>query len=98
MTPVIDFMTSILYCRECPDRLKCDGVINCPWLSPHDEANCSQQCPSSWSFKPIPCDCNEPENMMCEGSVQEWVHRNRVCYLKDCKLVVLFYFCKRHND
>ena len=89
MTPVIDFMTSILFCRTCSDSLKCDGLIDCPWLSPHDEANCSQQCPSSW-YEPIPCDCNEPGNMTCAGS-------NWVCYAKSGKFLVLFYFCKRHN-
>ena len=71
---------------------KCDGWIECPWLSPHDEANCSQQCStSSWSG-PIPCACNKPlGNMTCEG-------RGQVCYSKYGKLLVLFYFCKRHND
>ena len=80
-----------------PDYLKCDGYVQYPWLSPHDEANCSQQCSSScfsfsccpWSS--FPCDCNKPQNMTCEGS-------GRVCYREFGKLLVLFYFCKRHND
>ena len=46
MTSVIGFMTSTLFCRICYDSYKCDGWIDCPWLSPHDEANCSQQCSS----------------------------------------------------
>ena len=117
MTSVIGFMTSTLFCRTCPDSLKCngdslkcngdswkcDGWIDCHWLSPHDEANCPQQCPSSRfvSIKghnisipwrgPIPCACNKPlGNMTCEG----W---GPVCYRESGKLLVLFYFCKRHN-
>ena len=90
MTSVIGFMTSTLFCIRCPDILKCDGLIDCPWLSPHDEANCSQHCLSSWRY--IPCACNKPlGNMTCEG-------RGRVCYHESGKLLVLFYFCKRHND
>ena len=103
MTSVIGFMTSILFCRKCDDINKCNGMINCPWLSPHDEANCSQQCslprielirdydiPVLW-FGPIPCACNKPlGNMTCA--------RGQVCYHKFGKLLVLFYFCKRHND
>ena len=92
MTSVIGFMTSTLFCRTtCHESLKCDGLINCPWLSPHDEANCSQPCSSSW-FGSIPCACNKPlGNMTCEG----W---GQVCYHESGKLLVLFYFCKRHND
>ena len=48
---------------------KCDGLINCPWLKPHDEANCSQ-CPS---HIPHRCDCNKPENFTCKGY-------GRTCY------------------
>ena len=105
MTSVIGFMTSTLFCTRCPDILKCNRYIQCPWLSPHDEANCSQQCSSSSRFEliegrnisipwsgPIPCACNKPlGNMTCEG-------RGGVCYRESCKLLVLFYFCKRHND
>ena len=91
MTSVIGFMTSTLFCRTCDDIWKCNGLIDCPWLSPHDEANCSQQCSSSSSWY-IPCACNKPlGNMTCEG----W---GRVCYSESSKLLVLFYFCKRHND
>ena len=104
MTSVIGFMTSTLFCRTCydDDRLKCNGVIDCPWLSPHDEANCSQQCSSPlityyqdysiiYKDSGFPCACNKPGNMTCEG-------RGRVCYRESGKLLVLFYFCKRHND
>ena len=88
MTSVIGFMTSILFCTRCGDGLKYTGYIEYPWLSPHDEANCSRQCPSWYS---IPCACNKPRNMTCEG-------KGGVCYRKSGKLLVLFYFCKRHND
>ena len=88
MTSVIGFMTSILLYSSC---LKCDGEINCPRLSPHDEANCSQQCSLSKEGYRIPCDCNKLGNMTCKG-------RGLVCYRKSGKLLVLFYFCKRHND
>ena len=88
MTSVIGFM--ILFCNRCSDSLKCDGWINCPWLSPHDEANCSQQCPLSL-YSPIPCNCNKPGIMTCEGF-------GPVCYSEYSKLLVLFYFCKRYND
>ena len=99
MTSVIGFMTSTLFCRACDDDWKCDGWIQCPWFSPHDEANCSQQCSSSefiildriLTSGSIPCPCNKPGNMTCEG----W---GRVCYSESGKLLVLFYFCKRHND
>ena len=90
MTPVSGFMTSILFCTRCHDSLECDGRINCPGFSPHDEASCSQQCSSPW-YGPIPCDCNKPRSMTCKG-------RGRVCYRESGKLLVLFYFCKRHND
>ena len=83
-------MTSILFCRTCPDDKKCNGYINCPKDSPHDEANCLQPCSPPW-LGPIPCDCNKPGNMTCEG-------RGEVCYDEFGKLLVLFYFCKRHND
>ena len=81
MTAVIGFMTSILFCSVCS---KCSGYLECPWHSPHDEANCSQQCPSSWR-ESIPCDCNKPGHMTCEG-------RGHVCYIESGKLLVLFYF------
>ena len=86
MTSVIGFMTSILFCRKC---YKCDGYISCPWLSPNDEANCSQQCSLPWFT--VACDCNKPGNMTCKGE-------NGVCYREFGKLLVLFYFYKRHND
>ena len=89
MTSVIGFMTSTLFCRT--TCWKCDGWLDCPRLSPHDEANCPQPCSSS-SIGPIPCPCNKPlGNMTCEKEGQ-------VCYSESGKLLVLFYFCKRHND
>ena len=91
MTSVIGFMTSILFCRTCDHSLKCNGYIDCPWLSPHDEANCLQPCSLSKLKFTVPCDCNKPGNMTCEG-------RGLVCYRESCKFLVLFYFCKRHNN
>ena len=91
MTLVIGFMTSILFCRTCNDSSKCTGYISCHWLSPHDEANCPQQCPSS---RPIPCECNKPGNMACAERVGQ---RGYVCYDKSCKFFVFCFFCKRHN-
>ena len=99
MASVISFMTSILFCGRCDDGLKCGGFISCPWLSPHDEANCPQQCPSSSDDQSsiwyntffIPCDCNKPGNMTCQG-------RGFVCYTESGKFLVLFYFCKCRND
>ena len=90
MTSIIGFMTTILFCSTCHDSLKCDGEINCPWHSPHDEVNCGQPCSSSLSG-PIPCDCSKPENMTCAGA-------GRICYRESGKLLVLFYLCKRDND
>ena len=87
MTSVIDFMTSILFCRTCHESSKCDGYISCPWLSPHDEANCLQPCLSLRWPGPIPCDCNKPRNMWCGG-------QGRVCYRKYGKFLILFCFCK----
>ena len=89
MAPIIGFMTAILFCstNPNPDDSKCNGIIDYFWFSPHDEANCSQQCPSSSSY-PIPCDCNKLRNMTCAGKT--WV-----CYNASSKLFVLFYFCKR---
>ena len=78
-------MTSILFCRTCSDNLKCDGYIDCPWLSPHDEANCSQQCPLL-EREMIPCDCNKPGNMTCEGKIEGI---NYVCYDTYGKFFVL---------
>ena len=58
-------MMSLLFNRRsiCRSDFKCDGYIDCPWLTPNDEANCSPQCPSDL---PIPCDCNKPGNMKCK--------------------------------
>ena len=89
MKLVIGFMTSILFCRTCYDSLKCNGEIDCPWLSPHDEANCSQQC-LSIGYGSIPCECNKPRNMTCTGG-------GHVCYTKFRKLLVLFIFVNNHK-
>ena len=82
MTPVICFMTSILFCRSC---FICDGNIQCPWLSPHDEANCLRPCPFT-RYTDISCDCNKLGNMTCAG-------KGGICYYESRKLFVFFYFC-----
>ena len=43
---------------------KCNGYIDCSWLTPNDEANCFG-CQSS--YLPNRCDCNKPEAMNCTG-------------------------------
>ena len=65
-------MMSLLFNRRsiCSSHYKCNGYIDCPWLTPNDEANCSSQCPSDLL---IPCDCNKPGNMKCK-------QRGPVCY------------------
>ena len=75
-------MISLLLNRRlvCDISNKCDGSIQCPWLTPNDEANCSSQCPSYW---PIPCDCNKPGNMKCE-------QRGRVCYNESGMTLVVY--------
>ena len=81
-------MTSILFCRTCYDSWKCNGYTECPWLTPHDEANCSQPCSSSM-YGPIPCDCNKPGNMTCN---RKFGQSGYVCYLKSGKFLVLNFF------
>ena len=54
----------LMFCsRLCtiPAHFYCDGRIDCPWLTNHDEKNCSQ-CPS---FRPNRCDCNAVGNHTC---------------------------------
>ena len=79
-------MTSILFCSICHDYWKCDAILQCPWLSLHDEANCSQQC-SSPSY-PIPCDCNKEGNMTSEGRK----FSDYVCYTESRKFLLFFIF------
>ena len=67
--------------RICEERLYCDGEIDCPWLTPNDEANCSD-CPS---YQPTRCECNRKENFMCKTDGKSW---NRLtCYYENdpCK-------------
>ena len=59
---------------------KCDGLISCPWLTPNDEANCTQ-CPS---WRPHRCDCNKPGNFTCEG-------RGLTCYRDSGKIFVYLF-------
>ena len=62
---------------------KCDGFINCPWLTPHDEANCSQ-CPSDRHRQTYSCDCNKPGKFTCEGY-------GRTCYNDAGKIFVYLF-------
>ena len=59
---------------------KCDGYRECPWLTPHDEANCPQ-CPSWGTHR---CDCNKPGKFTCEG-------RGRTCYSESGKMFVYLF-------
>ena len=74
------------YCFRYDDTWRCNGNINCPWLSAHDEANCEQQCPT-YLFNH--CNCNKLENMTCEGE-------DRVCY-NDYSKVFAFLILNRQN-
>lgn len=57
------------YELACQTRLKCNGIIDCPWLDPHDEAFCTK-CPSPHQNR---CDCNKPGAVTCKG-------RGKTCY------------------
>ena len=46
--------------------VKCNGYIDCPWLTSNDEANCFD-CQSS--YLPNRCDCNKPEAMKCGNGI-----------------------------
>ena len=48
--------------RLCEEKWYCDGIINCDWLTPNDEANC----PSCPSHLPSRCNCNVEGNFTCE--------------------------------
>ena len=73
---LIAYDVMLFNCRlNCSSHYKCNGYIDCPWLTPNDEANCSSQCPSDLL---IPCDCNKPEYMKCK-------QRGPVCYNKNGK-------------
>ena len=75
-------MMSLLFnCRLiCSSHYKCDGRIDCPWLTSNDEANCPSQCPSDF---PIPCNCNKPGNMKCKK-------KGPVCHKNFGKVVVIY--------
>jgi len=65
--------------EACYERSYCNGRINCPWLTPNDEANCTE-CPSN---RPNRCDCNQEGNFTCEwdGDGFDWF----TCYHDDRK-------------
>ena len=62
----------------CPDDWFCDGWIDCPFLTPYDEANCTG-CPTG----EIQCDCNQKGNFTCE--INSTTRRKRTCYPRSCK-------------
>ena len=68
----------------CYNSHSCNGYIDCPWLTPNDEANCSSQCPFFLFFKP--CDCNKPGNMECK-------EQRMICYNNLGKALAYFLTC-----
>ena len=46
----------------CDELWKCDGWIDCQWLTPNDEANCTR-CVTDL---PNQCKCNVKGNFTCE--------------------------------
>ena len=90
MLKLILIKSLVFDCRlKCQSDYECDGLIDCPWLTPNDEANCSSQCPD---YFPIPCDCNKPGNMKCEK-------QGRVCNLNSGEDLVVYFLkmCKQHR-
>ena len=57
----------------CPDDQFCIRLIQCPFLTPNDEENCTG-CPSGQ----IRCDCNQEGNFTCE--MTSATGGKRVCY------------------
>ena len=57
----------------CPEDRFCNGWIQCPLLTPNDEANCTG-CPSDQ----IRCDCNQEGNFTCE--INSTTGGKRTCY------------------
>ena len=53
--------------RFCNESLRCDGKLDCSWLAPDDEENCTV-CPPN---KPLRCDCNKEGNNSCEWNGED---------------------------
>ena len=62
----------------CPEDRFCNGRIQCPSLTPNDEAHCTG-CPSDQ----IRCDCNQEGNFTCE--INSTTGDTRTCYPRSCK-------------
>ena len=64
------FITDNINClnrkRICEKHWYCNGEIECPWLSPNDEANCSECSSFGHVTRNTSCDCNKKENFNCE--------------------------------
>ena len=65
----------------------CNGIIDCPWLTPNDEANCSD-CGPILSNTANKCKCNQVENFTCEFDPS--IRARYTCYIPQSK-----YFCDK---
>ena len=57
----------------------CDGKIDCPWLTPNDEANCTECSTRHYNSSVKRCECNQKENFTCEFEPSN-ATKNRTCY------------------
>jgi len=64
---------------ECDEIYFCNGEIDCNWLNPHDESNCTE-CPVHARTR---CDCNQEGNITCEWD--EFENNFRTCVPDFCK-------------
>ena len=80
--------------NSCLKKRYCDGKIQCPFLTPNDEANC----PGCASDQ-IRCDCNQEGNFTC--TIDSTTGTTQTCYHKICKYrcdkVVCMIFQNRHK-
>jgi len=58
----------------------CTGIIECPWLTPNDEAGCP-------SYLPNRCNCNQEGNYTCEWDGNG--SNGRTSYPDECKKNIL---------
>ena len=81
MTEAIAWKLSNQFSRRmfCENHINCNGYINYPWHTPHDEKNCSRY-PTNYSNR---YDSNQERNFACP------LNRNRLdrytCYEGGCK-------------
>jgi len=71
--------------RTCHPRYNCNGRINCPWLEPDDEANCSK-CPDRF---PHSCNCRLEGNYSCKLTKDSI--SDRTCYSDYGKVLIIGY-------